>query len=307
MPNPLVSIVVCCYNRAQFLEETLASVFAQTYEPVEIIVYDDGSIDETPELIRKYGDKLTYHWHENKGAADTRTAACRLANGEFIAFQDDDDLMPPNRIALLYEQFVKYPDAVLAFGNWQAIDQQSNNIATKCQEHLKAEAADGPLLIEDGYRAIMWGNRAVPLPHTSLFRKSDGEKAGWFDNRFFNAIEDTDFFARLGKLGPIVYVPEVMSFYRQGHNQMVSKKGLLAINRFLLFEKHLQSLTDSETQMKKRLRRRLLDVLRALHKYEEAGFVSDKLPGDYQARGLKLLGLKELSAYRLFQLTGASL
>ena len=103
MKNPLVSIVICCYNRAHLLSQTMESVFAQQYQPVEIVVVDDGSTDHTPELIESYGERVRYYWHENKGTSFTRTRGCQLAKGEFIAFQDDDDLMVPDLISNLYE------------------------------------------------------------------------------------------------------------------------------------------------------------------------------------------------------------
>ena len=103
-----------------------------------------------------------------------------------------------------------------------------------------------PLLIEDGYKAVLWPLLS-PLPHTTLFRKVDGERIGWFDNfRFFHACSDTDFFARLGQLGSIIYVPKIVSFYRVGHNQIWNNKVLTEYSRFLLFEKHLKAINDTK-------------------------------------------------------------
>jgi len=126
MSNPLVSIIVCCYNRGHYLQQTMESIFAQRYEPIEIVVVDDGSTDNTPELMASYGDKVRYFWQENQGIAATRTAACRLARGEFIAFQDDDDLMLPDRIVHLYEGLRQYSSAVFATGDYAFIDPEGN-------------------------------------------------------------------------------------------------------------------------------------------------------------------------------------
>jgi len=80
-------------------------------------------------------------------------------------------------------------------------------------------------------------------PHTTLFRKVDGEKIGWFDQQFSDASEDKDFFARLGQLGPVVYVPKIVSYYRRGHDgSLTSNHVRVAYRQFLLFEKHLKSL-----------------------------------------------------------------
>jgi len=95
----------------------MASVFAQEYEPVEIVVVDDGSTDGTPALMAGYGERVRYYWQENKGVSATRTTACQLARGEYIAFQDDDDLMPPDRIVALYDAIRQFPSAVFAVGD----------------------------------------------------------------------------------------------------------------------------------------------------------------------------------------------
>lgn len=76
--------------------------------------------------MKSYGDRIRYFWQENQGIAATRTAACRLARGEFIAFQDDDDLMPPDRIVHLYKGLRKYPSAVFATGDYAIIDAEGN-------------------------------------------------------------------------------------------------------------------------------------------------------------------------------------
>ena len=67
MNRPLVSIVVPCHNRAHLLSQTMESIFAQSYQPVEILVIDDGSTDETPKLMETYGDKIRYVRQENQG------------------------------------------------------------------------------------------------------------------------------------------------------------------------------------------------------------------------------------------------
>lgn len=297
MTNPLVSIVICCHNRAHLLPQTMESVFAQQYEPVEIVVIDDGSTDNTSELMAGYADKIRYYRQENSGAAATRTAGCRLARGEYIAFQDDDDLMPPDRIVRLHKALCQHPSAVFALGDWALIDADGNLTGKRSKFNIHVDNGE-PVLIQDGYRAVLWPE-VTPIPHTTLFRKTDGERIGWFDMRFFNAIEDTDFFARLGKLGPILYVPQVLSYYRQGHGQMMGKSILLAYNRFLLFEKHLRSLNTGQEELRKRLQWRMSQTLRQLAVYEsKTEKLHDSISTDRLKEGLSLLGLKDQLVYR---------
>lgn len=297
MKNPLVSIVICCYNRGHLLPKTMASVFAQKYKPVEIVVVDDGSTDNTRELMASYGGRVRYYWQENQGIAITRTNACLLAKGEFIAFQDDDDLMVPDRIVRLYEALCQHPSAVISFGDCSMIDADGNLTGQRSKFKIRVHNEE-PVLIKQGYKAVLWSKIDIK-PHTSLFRRVDGCQIAWFDTRFFHACEDTDFFARCGQLGPIVYVPRVVSYYRRGVDSLTTKKILLGYSQLLLFEKHLNSIRGNQKELKKRLRIRLLRALKKIAFCQSKGLkMPDSVPDNYLNRGLSLLGSRARLAYR---------
>ena len=139
MSNPLVSIIVCTYNRADMLKHTMETIFAQKYKPVEVVVVDDGSTDNTEELIKSYDEKIRYYKQENKGIAAARTAGCQMAKGEYIAFQDDDDLMLPERIIYLYEALCQYPQAAFAVGDWIVIDHEGNSTGKRSKVNIKVK------------------------------------------------------------------------------------------------------------------------------------------------------------------------
>jgi glycosyltransferase involved in cell wall biosynthesis len=92
---PTVSVVIPAYNAKEFLGEALDSVLAQTYQPLEVIVVDDGSADETPQVVGPYAGKVTYMRKERGGPASARNAGIRAARGEWIAFLDADDVWMP--------------------------------------------------------------------------------------------------------------------------------------------------------------------------------------------------------------------
>ena len=300
--NPLVSIIICTHNRAGMLKETMRSIFAQDYRPVDILVFDDGSTDNTPEVAAGYGKRIRYYWQENKGIGAARTSACQLAKGEYIAFQDDDDLMPPDRISCLYEALQQHPSAVLAAGDWAYIDGEGNLTGKKSTFNITAKD-DKPVLIEDGYKAVLWP-LITPLPHTTLFRKKDGERIGWMDEQF-RRNEDTDFFARLGQLGPVVYVPKVVSYYRTGHAHLFSENTansfVCEYSRLLLFEKHLKSICDGKEEMRRRLQKRMLQTLKGMaFLMGRCEKVPEMIDAAHVKRALSLLGIKELLAYKWY-------
>jgi len=296
MTNPLVSIIICSYNRAHLLPQTLASVFSQEYKPVEIIIVDDGSTDYTNEVIAGYGDSVRYFRQENKGIAEARTTGCRLAKGDFIAFHDDDDLMVGSRIVRLYEVFKDHPSAVLGFAECAWIDEAGSLTGKRSKFNLKVHNSK-PVLINDGYETLLWP-RADAKPSTTLFRRVDGERVGWFDTRFFHGCEDTDFFARIACLGPIVYLPEVVSYMRTGHFSLTSKRILMGYSQFLFFEKHLHLLHGNQRKLRKRLQFRLLKAMKKIAFCESLGLKRpDSISDDYLERGHSLLQYKGRLAY----------
>jgi len=296
MENPLVSIVVCCHNRRHYLEQTMQSVFAQQFRPVEIVVLDDGSTDGTNELMAGYGDRVRYHWQERSGIAAARTAACKLANGKLIAFQDDDDLMPPQRIVKLYSALCAYPTAVFAVGDYALIDPEGN-VTGKRWMPGRLDETEVPRLIVDAHAAVLWPT--VPaVPHTTLFRKADGERIGWFDPEFTYACSDADFFARLARLGPLVYLREVVSYYRRGHSALWSNRLRADYSRLQLFEKHL-ALSGENDALRRRLLYRLRQMLIGVARQEYSGLrVEDKDLENYLTSSVALLGWTDRLRYR---------
>ncbi|WP_209329493.1 glycosyltransferase family 2 protein [Lunatimonas salinarum] len=105
--SSLVSVVIPFYSNIQWLAEAVKSVLQQTYKNVEIIVVNDGSIEDDSGFLSSYGDKVRYYKTENRGPAAARNKGIKMACGEYIAFLDSDDLWGPEKLV----QQVKYMDA----------------------------------------------------------------------------------------------------------------------------------------------------------------------------------------------------
>src|SRR5208283_2367398 len=103
MNDPLVSVVIPTYNCGRYICETVESALGQTYSPVEIIVVDDGSTDDTRERLTTYGDRVRYIYQQNTGPAVARNRGVQDAQGDWIAFLDADDLWLPYRLELQVE------------------------------------------------------------------------------------------------------------------------------------------------------------------------------------------------------------
>jgi len=287
--NPLVSIVLCCHNRRDYLRATLESVLAQDYSPVELIVMDDGSTDGSGQVVKDVAPDARYFFQESQGIAVARSKASALATGEYIAYQDDDDLMPAGRITTLMRALTENPQAVLATGDYELIDADSRLVGHRWLP-LEGAAEGSVEVIDDGQLAILWP-KVPAVPHTTLFRKADGDRVGWFDHSFRYACSDADFLARLGQLGPVVYVREIVSLYRRGHAQIWADDVRSSISRVQLWTKHLDLIGDARPEFRDQVQSRLLPVLIRLDLHARKGNVASHYGWD----GWRAIGLAHLS------------
>ncbi|MFC1512091.1 glycosyltransferase family 2 protein [Candidatus Latescibacterota bacterium] len=101
--HPTVSVIIPTYNRAKYVLKAINSVLAQTYKEYEIIVVDDGSTDNTQEVLEQYMDKINYIYQDNKGGSIARNVGIKASNSEWIGFLDSDDEWLPNKLAVQME------------------------------------------------------------------------------------------------------------------------------------------------------------------------------------------------------------
>ncbi len=125
--NPKVSVVIPTYNRADLIGDTINSVLNQTYHNFEIIVVDDGSTDNTRELIASFGCEIKYFYQGNTGLpAKARNKGIREATGEYIAFLDSDDKWTKDKLVKQIEIFDRFPKVDLIFTGIKIIDKRGN-------------------------------------------------------------------------------------------------------------------------------------------------------------------------------------
>lgn len=184
MAEPLVSVVIPTYNRAQFICEAVDSILAQTYKNCELIVVDDGSTDNTKDVLERYRDHLIYLYQPNKGPGAARNLGISQAKGEFIAFLDSDDRWLPEKLSLQMELFKKYPSTGIVGCGEYCIDVDGQ----RTWEGFVQPQLDIKQLI---VRNLLWPSRVV-------IRKGCFDLVGLFDKTLLHN-EDWDMWLCIAK------------------------------------------------------------------------------------------------------------
>jgi glycosyltransferase involved in cell wall biosynthesis len=194
-----VSIVIPAYNAAPFLREAIDSVLAQTYQPVELIVIDDGSVDETPKILESYGSAIRVFRQANSGQSTALNRGWKLSNGAVLGYLSADDRLHPDAIAVILESLQQTPAAVLAYPDFDLIDESSARLRT-----VSTLSYDQRVLIAHCH--------CLPGPGI-LFRRQAWERAGGW-NPQLHQLPDYDFFLRLSLVGSFVRVPSSLADFR---------------------------------------------------------------------------------------------
>lgn len=242
-----VSVVVPAYNAAATLDETLASLFAQTHRPYEIIVVDDGSTDRTADLLRAYGRDVVVVTKPNGGLASARNAGCGAATGDYIAFLDADDLAMPTRIELQAACLDSNPEVVLCFSEFSAFGDQSfehymrryysevprsprDNVSFFGKAFVLETRDDGQTLQYRAHKGALFGKLAhgnFVHPPTVMFRRALFEEVGPFDTTLrFNC--DWEWLVRAAKGRTFSFIDAPLVAYRISNFQMSSKGNRIA-------------------------------------------------------------------------------
>src|SRR5262249_3857174 len=114
----LVSVIMPCYNAARWVGEAITSCLRQTYRPIEIIVVDDGSTDNSPEVLRSFGSKIRWESIPHRGGCYARNYGASLSQGRFIQFLDADDYLLPEKIERQVS-FLQETNADVVYGDWR--------------------------------------------------------------------------------------------------------------------------------------------------------------------------------------------
>lgn len=210
--QPLVSVVIPAYNAERFVLEALRGVLDQHYEPLEILLVDDGSQDQTVTLVEREVPSVRIIRQQNAGAAAARNTGLREARGDLICLLDADDGWFPGKLAAQVEHLKQHPDVGLVFHEWLVWrpDRHGHYAAAE-------RAATQPPGLDLACSGWIYSRLLLDcIVHTStvMLRREVVEEIGYFDTELVNG-EDYNYWLRVSRKYEIHKLAAVYSYYRE--------------------------------------------------------------------------------------------
>lgn len=214
--TPKISVIMSCFNAANFVSEAIGSILGQTFTDFELILIDDGSSDNTLDIIKRYelkDSRVVVIEKQNTGAADSRNWGTLASKGEWIAILDADDIALPTRLEQQFAYTVKNPDVVILGSDFISIDKHGSTM-----KKYHYPASDFQL------KKRQQRNMAFP-PHSSfIYRAEVVKRIGGFNTRYVQS-EDWDLWFRLEEQGRIACLNKPLVKIRKHSNNISNSDG----------------------------------------------------------------------------------
>ena len=217
-----VSVIIPTYNREKYIGRAISSVLYQDWDKYEIIVVDDGSTDNTNQIVSFFRDKIIYISHEiNKGVSAARNTGIKNAKYPFIAFLDSDDYWLPKKLSYQMEFFINKPDAVAC--QTQEIWIRKGKRVNPKKKHIKPS---GDIFIPSLKLCLV-------SPSAVMLKKSIFDEVGLFDEDL-PVCEDYDLWLRISYKYPVYLIDKPLVVKEGGHNDQLSSR-YWGMDRFRIY------------------------------------------------------------------------
>lgn len=211
--KPLISIIMPCFNGEKYIESAINSILAQNYAPIEFIIIDDGSTDNSKAVIQSFGDKIQYYYQANGGPSKARNLGLSVARGEYIGFLDADDMMNENMLEKCIGIFEEYPDTEVVWTKYQLVYE-----------------AGAPK-----YGIKIGEDNTIHTTYlgSALYKKEVFDKIGLLDEQM-RFGEDTDWWlrAREAKIN-IQKIEFIGIIHRRHHDNLTNTPGGIGVNSMM--------------------------------------------------------------------------
>jgi glycosyltransferase involved in cell wall biosynthesis len=225
-----VSVIIATYNRAELLSKTIDSLLQQEFRDFELIVVDDGSTDNTPQMLKAYGDRLRVLRQDNQGPSAARNLGVRHARAPWIAFQDSDDLSQPHHLATLYGYASEHPGCGMVFANGAYLGGPQHRRETIIPANKSRRLAIAQVRLADLF------DKSVVRLQASLISRSAYDSVGGHDEAL-RICMDLDLSFRLIMNYPVAYLDRVVFLYRRHEGNTGSNEELRLNENIRVIEK----------------------------------------------------------------------
>jgi glycosyltransferase involved in cell wall biosynthesis len=228
---PRVSVVVPTYARSRRIIPTIESVLGQTYQDWELVVVDDGSPDDTGEVVQELARsdrRIRYHRQANGGGAAARAKGMSLARADYVAFLDHDDRWVPEKLAWQAEHLDRNPEDGMVFGRVDFIDEDGHPKGTLKVRYRAGRIRDQLVVCQN-----FLGTYTNPMIRADLLRRSGGPDPS------VGMSDDWDLFIRLADMAPVGFINRTLVLYNIGNEASQTRDMTGAIEaEKLVLEKH---------------------------------------------------------------------
>ncbi|MGE5218535.1 MAG: glycosyltransferase [Chloroflexota bacterium] len=230
--HPSVSVIIATYNRATLLHATIESIFNQRFKNFELIVVDDGSTDNTTEVVTGYGQRLRYYRQENRGPSAARNLGVSHSRASWISIQDSDDLCAPNHLEVLFNYATAHPNIGMVVANGGYVDGKNHDRETIIPLNKSRRLARAGLQLSDLF------DKSIVRLQAALISKSCYDTVGGHDESLRIAM-DLDLAFRIFAHYPVAYLDEVVFYYRKHEGNIGRNHELRLLENLRVIEKLL--------------------------------------------------------------------
>jgi glycosyltransferase involved in cell wall biosynthesis len=202
---PKVSVIIPTYNRKDMVTETIESVLNQTMRDFEVVVVDDGSVDNTGEvLMSRFGGRINYIYQTNRGRCVARNRGLLESTGRYVVFLDSDDLLLPGSLEAQSQYLDMHPSTGVIYSDGYYCDEFGRNLE-------RISETRPPLRGKDMLETLVLSN-VIIAPHSAMVRRSCFDALGYpFFDESLSVGEDTEFWIRLARSGCIFEYHDVLT------------------------------------------------------------------------------------------------
>ena len=232
--QPLVSVIIPCYNQGRFLGEAIQSAQKQTYPNIEIIVVDDGSSDNTQQVANGFAN-VKYRFQPNAGLSAARNAGIKMSNGFFLVFLDADDILYPNAVETNVLLLLKNPSWAFVSGGHDKVDEWLYPL----------EDADGSDVVEaNHYLSLLKGNY-IGMHAAVMYRRRVFDQFQY--DRTLKACEDYDLYLKIARKYPVGCHTSRIAAYRR-HGQNMSRDHIRMLKQVLFVHARQKELLQNDEE-----------------------------------------------------------